>query len=49
MVESDVLWIKIKQKREGDGGSIKLEKLPNYICSDPQDSHFFNGLQSSCL
>lgn len=20
MVESDVLWIKIKQKREGDGG-----------------------------
>lgn len=24
------------------GGSIKLEKLPNYICSDPQDSRFFN-------
>lgn len=27
------------------GGSIKLEKCINYVCSDPQDSPFKNGLQ----
>lgn len=40
---------KDKTEKERWGDSVQLEKIPNYMFSDPKDSRIFNRLHSNVL